>query len=282
MLVVGGRRNIIMVLAVTCLAGLTASGAFNYSPYVAPSGYSVASVHAGPLMADALTVGRSVGWNFTGDAPREHAPWSFAENSTGLHISVEAVNSSQWAGFFAKTNNTYAHVFHALISLPYTTIPSNSFNTGLYVQTSALVVNYVACVASVSPTGYYWEVIYTEGARTQAVKFHRLFEQAGGALTRDCTIVTNGQNSLEVYLDGQRVYANDSMNLQMPAPFNAFLEVESTCTKTVLVGSLQRLLRSGLRHGQSPRSSKRGERRDNRLQERETGGRRCRRVERDS
>jgi hypothetical protein len=237
MLMAYGRRRVVLVLTVTCLAGLMATGGVSLSPSAASNYYSMALAHSGLLMADSLDVGRSVGWNFTGDAPHEHAVWAFAENSTGLHISIRAVNSSQWAGFFAKTNNTYAHVFHAVISLPYTTIPSNSFNTGLYVQTSTPIVNYVACIASVSPAGYYWAVLYTQGARTRAVAFHKLFEQAGGPLTRDCTIVTNGQNTLEVYLDGQRVYSNDTMNLQMPAPFNAYLEVESICTKAVLVGT---------------------------------------------
>src|SRR5438132_986910 len=59
---------------------------------------------------------------------------------------------------------------------------------------------------------------------------------SGLPLTRDCTIITNGQNLLKVYLDGQVVYSSTSLNLQMPSPFDSYLEVESTYTGGMLFG----------------------------------------------
>src|SRR5438132_1662330 len=50
----------------------------------------------------------------------------------------------------------------------------------------------------------------------------------GAPLTRDCTIITNGSNLMKVYLDGRLVYSSSTLNLQMPSPFNSYLEVQST------------------------------------------------------
>ncbi|HJW20570.1 MAG TPA: hypothetical protein VJ571_08460, partial [Candidatus Nitrosotalea sp.] len=55
-------------------------------------------------------------------------------------------------------------------------------------------------------------------------------------LTRDCTIITNGNNYLKVYLDGTMVYTNSTMNLQMPGPFNVFLEPQSSYSSSMLNG----------------------------------------------
>ena len=56
-------------------------------------------------------------------------------------------------------------------------------------------------------------------------------------LTRDCTIITNGQNYLKVYLDGVMAYSNSTLNLQMPPPFLTFLEVQSSYNGKPLYGT---------------------------------------------
>ncbi|HJU13155.1 MAG TPA: hypothetical protein VJ792_01685, partial [Candidatus Nitrosotalea sp.] len=55
-------------------------------------------------------------------------------------------------------------------------------------------------------------------------------------LTRDCTIITNGSNYLKVYLDGNMVYNSTSLNLQMPGPFDAYLEPQSSYSGKLLNG----------------------------------------------
>jgi hypothetical protein len=236
MVTIASLTNILKVLAISSLVALPILSANLSRSHVHALGESATLVQSGLVMTDSLKSGDFSAWTFAGDASHEHAPYSFSEDGLGLHISVKAINPAQWAGFFAKSANTNARAFHALISLPYATISSNNFNTGLYVQTASRV-NYVACVAHVTTAGYYWAVLYAEGSMETAQKFHRLFVQHGGPLVRDCTIVTDGQSSLTVYLDGQKVYSNSSMNLQMPAPFNAYLEVETTCTAEVLTGT---------------------------------------------
>ena len=123
-----------------------------------------------------------------------------------------------------------------MLTLPYRTIPTGNFNTGLYVQTSGINVNYVSCGAGVNNQGYYWQVVLATGNTNQATNFKVLFFQwlGNAPITRDCTILTNGQTFIHVYLDGVPVYMNDSMSLSMPPPFNAFLEVQTTNSQQML------------------------------------------------
>jgi hypothetical protein len=191
----------------------------------------------GLVATDPLNTGSSSYWQFSGDAAQQNAPTSYFEDSQGLHIGVQAAAPGQWAGFFAKSPNTNAQVFHAILTLPYSSIPADVFNTGLYVQTSSGFVNYVACYAQVTSSGYFWSVLYSTGDSSSAQSFHQVYFQQGGPnvpLTRDCTIITNGSNVLEVYLDGQLVFSSSTLNLQMSAPFNAYLEVESTYASGML------------------------------------------------
>jgi hypothetical protein len=131
-------------------------------------------------------------------------------------------------------------LFHAVLTLPYKTIPDNIFNTGLYVQTSdSAFINYVACAAVVSTTGYYWAVIQATGPALGAVTTTNLWTSPMNTmpLTQDCTIITNGNNYLKVYLGGNVVYQSSSLMLNMPSPFNAFLEVQTNSASAMRFGS---------------------------------------------
>ncbi|HEV2390634.1 MAG TPA: fibronectin type III domain-containing protein, partial [Nitrososphaerales archaeon] len=87
-----------------------------------------------------------------------------------------------------------------------------------------------------TPSGYYWSVVYTTGNSNSATTFNTVYSSPGGPLTRDCTIVTNGSNMLRVYLDGVLVYSSSSLSLNMPSPFNTYLEVESSYSPSFLWG----------------------------------------------
>lgn len=195
---------------------------------------------SGVLAQDSLTTGNLAYWTLYGDAVQRQAPYAYNEDSSGLHIGIQAAKQGQWAGFYAESPNTNGQLFHAVLTLPYSSIPSGTFNTGLYVQTSTTHINYVTCTAEVYPGGYDWSVVYTTGNSRSAQKFYQVYYQAGGVgvpLTRDCTIITNGNNYLEVYLDGRLVYSSTTLKLQMPAPFNSYLEVESSYAGGMLTGT---------------------------------------------
>src|SRR3989441_2287815 len=192
---------------------------------------SINEVQSGLLAQDSLTTGNTAYWYFYGDAVLTGAPHTYSEDSQGLRIGIQANKAGTWIGFFAESPNTAGQLFHAVLTLPYSKLSSNEFNTGLYVQPSTYHINSITCAAQADSTGYYWSVVYSKGNAQSAQQYFTVYSQAGGPtvpLTRDCTIITNGTNQMKVYLDGQLVYSSSNLNLQMPSPFNSYLEVQST------------------------------------------------------
>ncbi len=199
-------------------------------PATAVSVLSVNKTSSGLVTSDSLTTG-SVGlWTFGGSAVVEGAPNKYSEDSNGLHLGVQSNVGGQWAGYYAARGEN-AQLFHAILSLPSATIAaSHDFNTGLYVQTGGINVNYVTCAGGVNNVGYYWQVVQATGDVNSATKYNVLWFQwmNGQPLARDCTIVTNGSNLLDVYLDGTLVYTSSSMTLGYQYPLTVFLEVQTT------------------------------------------------------
>ena len=104
---------------------------------------TITQVNSGLVAADSLTTGNTAGWAIAGNAPPGGSVSN--ENSSGLYLAAKSAASGTWAGFFAKSPNTNAMLFHAVLKLPYSTIPDNVFDTGLYVQTSnPNFIDYVA------------------------------------------------------------------------------------------------------------------------------------------
>src|SRR6267143_6101142 len=188
-------------------------------------------------------------WTYGGDAPLQTppAPYDFYKDSQGLHIGVQSTGNDangnpKWAGFYALAPGTNAALFHAVVSTPVRSIPTNFYENSLYVQTSVnapnALVNYIACGANTSGWGTLWAVYSATGDGNSATTFTRLFldTSPNQSLTRDCTIITNGSNYIKVYLDGVMVYTNSTLNLQMQEPFNAFLEPQSSYAGQLLEG----------------------------------------------
>ena len=191
--------------------------------------YTVNQSQSGIVAQDSLTSGDTSRWVFGGSAAAIGAPYQYYEDSQGLHIGVQAP-ANMWAGYYAVSQPT-AQVFHTVLTLPSSTIPSQYFNTGLYVQTGAAKINYVTCAGQVSSTGVYWAVGMATGDANVAFQFTTLWQSAFGTnqpLTRDCTIVTNGNNFLTVYLDGTQVYTSSSLSLGYQSPFMVFLEPQTS------------------------------------------------------
>ncbi|MDE1862849.1 MAG: fibronectin type III domain-containing protein [Thaumarchaeota archaeon] len=180
-------------------------------------------------------------WRYMGDAQQEGAPYSVSRDSQGLHMGVAAPSDGKWAGFFAVSPNHNAQVWNAVISTPVRTTPSNYYDNGIYVQTSDGNINYVTCGSLTNSQATIWVVISTVGNTQQVTQFNKLWvdNSPNQPLTRDCTIITNGNNYLKVYLDGTLVYQNSSMSLQMPMPFNAYLEEETSYGGQMLTDTFQ-------------------------------------------
>lgn len=171
------------------------------------------------------------GWLYYGSAFGVNAPVSVHEDSQkGLVIGAAAAREGDWVSHYAMSPDTYATVFHTVMTNPYTSLSNDSeFQVGMYVQTTISngLVNYVSCGAYSSPSGVVWQVVYASANFSQANNYQTLWRDTsiGQPITRDCKLLTNGNNYLEVYIDNVRVYSNNTLRLQMPQPFNSYLEV---------------------------------------------------------
>ena len=210
--------------------------------------YSIDRIKSGLIGSDSLTdetltkeqlLANPRYWSYDGSAVAQNAPFDLFKNSQGLFIGVKAVSNGNWAGYFAVTPNTDAALFHSVITTPVRTIASNFYENGLYVQTSNGLINYVTCVSVTSSFGTVWAVASAMGDINQATQFkvYWVDTSPNQPLTRDCTIITNGNNYLKVYLDNVLVYESNNLDLQMPPPFNAFLEPQTSYAGQMLDGT---------------------------------------------
>jgi hypothetical protein len=171
-------------------------------------------------------------WRFAGDAPAEGAVYNFSEDSDGLHIGVRAPDyptSPSWAGYFAVSPNSNFVLMHANITAPEASVPSGIFESGEYLQTANGHVSYVTCTSYTSATGTVWMLVATTGSAISATEFKTLWTSSAGLpLTESCTIITNGSNYLKVYLDDKLVYFSNNASLEIPSPFQVYLEPESS------------------------------------------------------
>ncbi|HEX5458044.1 MAG TPA: fibronectin type III domain-containing protein [Candidatus Nitrosotalea sp.] len=220
------------------------------SATTAPSGQTITTVQSGLVAADSLTnetktqqqlAAEHGYWFYGGDAPAEHAPLSFSRDASGLHIGVQAPANGTYAGFYATSPVHNAKLWHAKITNPVRTTKNDFYENGLYVQTANGNVSYVTCTTLTNNQATVWAVVNATGNTTQITAFDVLYfdPSANQPLTRDCTIITNGDNFLQVFFDGAQVYENQHGNLQMPAPFNAFLEPQTSDGSEFLTGSYQ-------------------------------------------
>src|SRR5581483_9246983 len=211
----------------------------NYNQaYALPA--TINKIKSGLIASDALTqteINTSY-WHFGGDAISMQAPYDYYENNQGLHIGVQAASSGQWAGFYGESPSSSAHLYHSVLKVPFDTVQDHWWDTGMYVQTSSPLINYVTCAGIVSSSGISWVVVSTKGDANQATEFNTLWQDKSPSqpYTRDCTIVTNGQNLLKVYLDKILVFSSTTLNLDMPEPFNTYLEVQTSTASQKLYG----------------------------------------------
>lgn len=202
---------------------------------------SIGLVSSGLVSSDSLVTGSTSSWAFGGDAASQPgAKYTYSEDSQGLHIGVRPATSGTWSGYYAVSRNTSATLFHAVVTLAYPSIPDNGFNTGMYVQTAdSNFIDYVDCVAESIPQGYYWLVEQAYGVIIGSQVINTLYQSplSSGPLKQDCTIITNGNNYLRVYLGGSLVVDRNNLTLNMPSPQRVYLEPQSSTSSSLLTGT---------------------------------------------
>ena len=169
-------------------------------------------------------------WSYSENGVNQPVKASFSEGGAGLTIGIQAVSNNDYTGFYAASQPVDSELFHAKVSSSYGSIPSGFLQIGLYVRAAYGNTNYVTCADVSSSAGAQWEVLHGTGTQTEATHFDYLWvdtapNQSG---SNDCTIVTNGNNYLAVYLGQTLVYRNNNLALGIQKPFEAFLGVETT------------------------------------------------------
>src|SRR6185437_15049173 len=220
-------------------------------PIPPTANYSISQVSSGLITFDPLNnetktqqqlQASNKYWTYGGDAPLRNATYDFYKDMQGFHIGVQAPANGTWAGYYSVTPSTTAMLFHSVVSTPVNTIPSKSnwYENGMYVQNATRDVNYVECTTNTSIVGTQWVVAAANGDPFGATKFTPLWWSAmtpTEPLTRDCTIITNGNNYLKVYLDGNMVYQSTTLKLNMSSNLIAFLEPQTNYASQLLNGT---------------------------------------------
>jgi hypothetical protein len=153
-------------------------------------------------------------------------------SSTGLQVGVAP--HSGWAGWFAVTIHAAgpAVVWHTVMSRPDKLVTGGTGEAVFAVQTattqSSGAINYVV-VASVSRNGLaQWLVGYAHGeiadADTQVLWQSPATRDAPA--TESVTVTTDGSRSIAVWLGNRVVFQSDHLQLDIPPPFQAYLEVQ--------------------------------------------------------
>jgi len=178
-------------------------------------------------------------WGFGGSAASQGFPVDFYEDSQGLHIGAQSLTSATWGGVYALSAPSNANLIHATITAPTDNIPVDWFQSGMYIQTTNGQINYVTCVASVGQWGLSWNLVRSYSDATNPFLYEVLWSDTSlnQPLTRDCTIVTNGDNYLKLILDNVTVYESSALALDMPSPWIYFLEVETSQSDSLLYGT---------------------------------------------
>jgi hypothetical protein len=181
-------------------------------------------------------VGQS--WQYSANGTGHDVNVGYYENGSGLNIIVNAVESGSYTGFYAISPPSNAELFHARITSNYNSIPAGFLQVGLYVRAASGDTNYIACAAVSSSAGTHWEIIHGVGNTVEATSFDYLWidNSTTGPTTADCTIITNGNNYLAVYLNGALIYQNSALSLGIQEPVEAYLGVESSYAQQAFSG----------------------------------------------
>lgn len=201
-------------------------------------------VQSGLLASDSLTnetmteqqLPSSTGyWTYGGDAPSENTPYALSRDPQGLHIGVQSPANGTWAGYFGQSPDTNATMFHAIITTPTSQIPYQWYQNGMTVETSGPYTNYVTCFDDVGQWGATWVLGSVTDTPATGWQYNVLwYDPNESQPTGDCTIITNGTNYLQMYLNNVLVYQNSNLNLQIQTPFNVYLGPSSSYPSQLL------------------------------------------------
>ena len=171
-------------------------------------------------------------WNYYGTAVSEkNTPYDIYKDSQGLHIGEPGPNPAvygdgSYSGYYAVSPDTKAVLVHAVLTATSQPVLHNDFQNQLEIMTTSGQVNYLDCAAITNSDGTYWTLVHGYGDTVEASNFDTLWVDTSPnqPLTRDCTVITNGDNYLKLYMDNVLVYSSNTLALGMPAPFDYYFQ----------------------------------------------------------
>lgn len=185
-------------------------------------------------------------WFFDGSARVRGGQYDVSQVAgEGMYVGVSDPNSYDniWSGIFAMSPNDYSSLYHVTIHVPPLPVsydPADYANLGMYVQTDTTTgrINYVACIIDMRPDRLIFRAESGLGNGDSVTSWNILWEREMGLDQEqmDCTLITNGDNHMAVIINGERVFESDDLNLQMPRPFNAYLETQVTGIPEIVYG----------------------------------------------
>ena len=200
-------------------------------------------LHSGLLVADPLdkpvTLGQLQDQYVLDGSAGPKLGW-VSETTAGLAVGIKAHNG--WAGWFASTIHAAgpAVAWHAVISPTALHLGTKGRGLAVFaVQTATTqksgVINYIVVAAVCRSGSYRWLVGYAHGlvagASTQvlwASKWQPVPQHRTLLASQAVTVVTDGSHSLSVWFGTDEIFSSERLVLKMPAPFQAYLEVQSS------------------------------------------------------
>ncbi len=184
-----------------------------------------------PLTGNRATRELKDSYVFNGSAPASIG--YEVQHVGGMVIGVRP--HSGWLGWFGVTLDGLPAnaVYHVQMSRP-ARIPAGGVGESVFAVQTALTqrsgaINYVVVAAVTALRRTTWEVGYAHGliADASTEVFWRSRPQRGGPLVRSISLRTDGRSCLAVWLGGQAVYSGCGLHLNIPGPYQAYLEVQS-------------------------------------------------------
>lgn len=236
--------------AVVVVAGVTAGALASDSspPRVASGGgLSLERTQSGTLIDDPFrspTSDRDLQdtYEFNGDLDPNRA--FVHATADGLRVGVQPPSDSEdFDGWFAVTLAAYprSSVFHVRMSKPAGNVsgPDREAESVFAVQTASTkvtgLINFVEVTSDSLKGRTAYQVDYSSGhIRDAKTKVYWRSEPTTNAPnTQDITIRTDGSHSLTVWLGDQQIFSSAALHLDMEAPFQPYLEVQSLHTPYV-------------------------------------------------
>jgi hypothetical protein len=206
-----------------------------------PAGLS--RLHSGLLVADPLDNSVTLGQlqdQYVLDGSAGPKLGSVSETTAGLTVGIKAHHG--WAGWFASTIHAAgpAVAWHVIISPTALHLKTKGRGLAVFaVQTATTqksgVINYIVVAADSRSGSYRWLIGYAHGlvagASTQVLwtsKWKPVARNSTLLASQAVTVVTDGSHSLSVWFGTNKIFSSERLVLKMPAPFQAYLEVQSS------------------------------------------------------